>query len=317
MSEDCPPSDPSRRETARRTGPRRTPRRPVVMRDFAEGLYLVEYNDREKEWQSAEELESDYPRVGKRLVSRFDEDTFFFVCGLQPTPVLHGKSQGYRLRCADHLTYRGTPDTKRGLVWSSPVVELEELPAQVRSWVVSSNGVIAPCPVMAEHLRTDMDFVLCPRLRASHPRHEVIRYRDVAGVAAKVPLGALGDFAYLVTFANGRPDEWLSASHLDFVPKDEVIPTVTSLDNTIGDAVPGPGLSLPPGLTFEQQSEDWNVFSRYFLSDFQTKLQTGWKFQPSRTGVACRTPCDASVPGRRTVGFSRASARFRCPRGVE
>ena len=289
MSEDCPPSEPSRRETARRTGPRRTPRRPVIIRDYAEGLYLVEYNDHGKKWQSAAELKSRYPSVGKRLVSRFDAETCYYVCSIRPTPVLRGKRQGYRFLCADHLTLGGRPDTKRGHVWSSPVIELPELPEQVRTWVEATNGVVAPWQVMAEDLITDLDFVLCPRLRGTHPRYEVVHYRDVAGVSAKCPIGPLGDFAYLVKFANGRPDEWLSASHLDFVPKDEAIPTVTSAGITVveDDCVdPRPALpTMSPGLSTEQDLEDWNVFQRYNLGDLRIKLQTGWRYKPSRTGV--------------------------------
>ena len=123
-------------------------------------------------------------------------------------------------------------------MWKSPVLEADELPEEVRRWLRSSNGRVQMAPYVSEDLRTDLDFVLAPRDRATHPYFEVVRYQDVESIVAKHPIGSLGDFVYRVKFRNSRrEDEWLSSSHLNFIPNDEVIPTVPVLSNTNADEV--------------------------------------------------------------------------------
>jgi hypothetical protein len=284
-----PPSEPpgpdiARRQTARRTMPRRTPLRPVVVSDHSEGRYLVAFNDGAMKWMSPAVLEKRFPKVGKRLVAGFDKENFYYAWGLEPTPVLRGKRQGYRVRCAEKLAPSGKPDTRGGLVWTSPIVEGDELPEVVRGWVESTNGVVQRCPWVPDELRTDFDFVLAPRLRGRHPFFELVRLGDVASIAAKYPIGAIGDYAYQVKFrSSARPDEWVPASHLDFVPNDSAIPTVAAMDSgCLGDEAE----TLPPRPpTDEEQVQEWAVFCRYFQQDFQKKLRESWKRQPSRTGV--------------------------------
>jgi hypothetical protein len=256
----------------------------VAVRDYAHGRYQVIFNDGVKKWMTCAQLEARFPIAGKRLVARFDEENYYYVCQLEPTPVLRGKRQGYRMRCAEQLTPAGMPDTRGGLVWISPIVERDDLPKVIRGWVESTNGVIQRCPRVCDELCTDLDFVLAPRLRGRHPIFELVAYGDVASIAAKYPIGDIGDFMYHVKFrGQARADQWLPASHLGFVPKDSAIPTVSAMnsDGATPDAETSP--QRPP--SEEEQLEEWAVFRRHFLPDFQRKIRDSWKLQHSRTGI--------------------------------
>ena len=223
-------------ETAIRTVQRRTPKRPIRVEDYEDGMARVVYNTGQREWQTRNQLQSQPKAV--RLLDKFLDENYYFVTRMEATPKLHRKPQGYRFQCSEKLTLDGRPHGKAGLVWKSPVLEVDELPEGVRRWLRSSNGRVLLAPYVSEDLRTDLDFVLAPRDRATHPSFEVVRYQDVESIVAKHPIGSLGDFVYRVKFRNSRrEDEWLSSSHLNFIPNDEVIPTVPVLSNTNADEV--------------------------------------------------------------------------------
>ena len=84
-------------ETAIRTVPRRTPKRPILVEDYEDGMALVVYNTGQREWHSRDEMENQPKAV--KLLDKFLKENFYFVTGMEATPKVHKKQQGYRFQC--------------------------------------------------------------------------------------------------------------------------------------------------------------------------------------------------------------------------